>query len=309
MNLENATLLFSLLDAPIHVFSKSDRGVIGGKIPSPEALVRWVNAATRPEDFYVCLNPSVTNRIKPAIEDITSVKWWMLDFDPLDTATDSALLMKSLDVALAQLFFPRPSYYWINSGRGRQAWFPLDEIKDVELGQRIVKGLTQEVFDIMKALPGAKGWTLDYSCSEVSHLARMFGTTNTKTMREATFWQPYGSRPLSFDEVLAHAIPPAPPPLGPTWQPEWTGSARETAFILSKLSPFNRAFLMSGTSIAIESRHNRLFATAKELHELGVPHDVALFLLTGAADACYPNLNVSDPGYVSRTLRSIYATR
>lgn len=299
--LDQLKLVFRLLDAPLHVFSKSGQGVMGGKIPSPEALQRWVNAAIRPEDFYVCLNPSETSRIKPRIEDITAFKWWLLDFDPIENPDYPAAMVKVED-ALKAMFGFIPHYWYVNSGRGRQLWIEVyGQHGTMEDAQLLVKGCTDELIRRAGVDLQAHGVRIDEACAEISHLGRLPGTLNTKTgqmaaiLSERSGWQVL----LASDMTQYKAAPPEPPqergvvlPLGMAKLLWW-----------NSLTPWNRNFIQMGVDTNIESRHRRATAAARQLRDLEVDPETAKEWLHDGALACKPRL---EPEFIARLFKETF---
>lgn len=287
--------VFDMLGSPIHIFSKSERGVIGGKIQSPAALQRWVRAASRPEDFYVCLNPSVTNRIKPRIEDITSFQWWLLDLDPISSAdpnTYAALVVTTN--GLLSLFGFIPNYYWVDSGRGRQMWIPVTSCgTDIPTAQLLVKGCTEELTRSIGTDLGALGFRLDEACAEVSHLARLPGTVNTRTGRNTGIASSIGGEITLTSGDMEQFISRAPEPSLPfvRWGGDEPPGIWQIMAWWNGLTPFNRAFIQQGVDTTVESRHRRATAAARQLRDLGCAPDTALGWLLDGADRCTPRLD------------------
>ena len=294
--------VFGLLGAPIHVFSKSKRGVIGGKIASPKALQRWVSAANRPEDFYVCLNPSMTNRIKPRIEDITAFRWWLLDIDPIDPAGDGRLFDTiTITNELDRMFGFHPYFYRVWSGRGRQMWIPIaDNGFSAEEAQLLVKGCTEELIRRIGPVLRREGCHIDAACAEISHLARLPGTTNTKTGAVASIDPKAGptcrAELLRVQDMKRFAAAPPEPPIV-TVIPDGPISVWTALTFWNALTPFNRGFITTGVDTATESRHRRATATARQLRDIGCPSDLALSWLMDGAGRSKPRL---EPSFINR---------
>ena len=278
--------VFALLDSPIHVFSKSGMGVIGGKIQSPAALQRWVRAAGRPEDFYVCLNPSAEGSfIKPRISDITAFNYWLIDLDPISVQPSTAACLLVLQKHLAAMFGFLPYFYWLDSGRGRQAWVPVVGPTPAAVGQQCVKGCTAELIRRAGTDLAEAGFRVDEACAEISHLARLPGTVNTKTGQFAYLAAGQGGEEWLAAADMERFAAPAPPP-APAVVP-WDDSVKLTTGQLlgwwNALTPFNRAFCQQGTDTVVESRHRRATAVARQLRDLGCSPSLAMsWLLDGA---------------------------
>jgi hypothetical protein len=71
----------------------------------------------------------------------------------------------------------------------------------------------------------------------------------------------------------------------------------------------SRTFLLCGVDHATESRHRRLFSTAKNLRELGVSQQDAAPILALGASRCQPNLLLTNPEALPAILKSVWRGR
>jgi hypothetical protein len=306
MTITEAAAVIEILRSPVHVMSKSSAGVIGTIAHSAAALMRWCNAASRAEDCYVCLNPSSSvGRVKPTIEEITEFKFWMLDLDPTtEPRNDAIYAVDILCNALQTAFGFIPFFWFVDSGRGRQFWIPVEpNTLYVDDAQRLIKGVTQYLTEITPDLR-THGYRIDSACAEVSHMARLPGSINTKTGLTATILRGWGAQMLTVADMQPFAAP-APTPTEPI-NPTIYESKAGLLLLFNSLTWRNRAFIMEGADAELVSRHSRFFACAKQMHELSCPPDMALGLLKEAAHKCRPSLLRTDPGFVERTWRSIW---
>lgn len=309
MSRSTLTTVFNLLSAdehPVHWVAKSPsgHGLVGRQATSPHQLYRHTTDQAG-WNFYVCLNPSLPTPYKPSKNHITHLCCLGLDIDPrpgeeLDIGATRAALDDALMAVLGS-----PCYIIYDSGRGMWAWILVEPTPLPDQGARneadqLIKGLTRCISETCGL---SKYGIIDSSCAELSRIARCPGTTNQKTGKQATFLSDYPLARLHYPLLAETASPYIIP--APALSPEL---ARGTAVmdIAPSLNVTSRQFVLLGVAKADESRHRRLWSTAKNLSELGVaPVTAHLVLSTGAAH-CTPSLFSDDPLCVDRIITQIW---
>lgn len=301
---------------PVNAMAKTPYGsAIGTRAMNPEALFKWAQAGIELDNIYVCLNPSSNlSSAKPSLETITKCSWMMLDFDPHPTLfrgiSPSELYKAIMEPECLPKFFggTLPTHLAIDSGRGLQLWIKLDNDRNYPLNVcgRIVKGITTAIRGHLICDQTIKGYILDDACAELSHLARLPGTINQKTKRVAHILKYHKEEPLSLDAMSIYAAAAPEPPSISALPP--TGSKWYHHAVFNGLTIYNRDFIRGGVDTAVESRHKRAYACAKQLFEVGCDADLAAFMLYGAAERCTPNLNHSDPGCIRKLVKEIWKT-
>lgn len=306
---------YQLLEDPthrrVHWTAKSPfvQSLVGGFAHGAQELAR---ERQRQEgwDFFVSLNPcSDITGPKPSKAQTHSLRWLGIDVDPLrNQPIDAAVCATQLHMAIADLTNSVTSTVMVSSGRGLWAWLrikdqPLTTPQEQELADNRIKGFTEAVAT-SPHWAGAPG-RIDTACADLSRIARCPGTLNFKTHQPAVILlAPHEPAPVSFERLVAVAAPftaglgrPAPPaPI----------SATTAQDVIPHMNLTSRQFALIGVDSDVESRHRRLFSTAKNLHELQVAKDLATFVLWSGAERCVPNLNRSDPMAVQRVVHQLW---
>lgn len=317
--LTNLHSTFALLSVPklgkLHWTSKAlaGPGIAGGHVDTAAGLVRRATEQSG-WHFYVSLNPvGPTARAKPAKTDITALTCIGLDIDLPHNARgpDFITVANALRLSLFNVF-QRPAedcfYTMIHSGCGLWAWlfldpYPIITQQDRDEADFLIRGVTEAVFNGHPDLRRLA--KCDMACAELSRIARCPGTMNFKSWLLARFIdpvQPNGTLPLSTIRSVASASgvsrvrPPKPP----------IAAVKSLKDLVPKLNTTSRQFVLFGVQSVDESRHRRLYSTAKNLHELGVSRELAgTALMTGAMN-CTPDLLLDDPSCVENVLKQIW---
>ena len=284
------------------------RAAVGGLVTDADQLTRRGNQQDG-WDFFVCLNPSARECIKPSKADITHLACLGIDMDPHEGAMQSLEEpCRALDEALTDFTGTANSHAIIFSGRGIWAWqfiqpTPLTTETERQEADSLMKGFLAAFTDSYPDL--AKYGRIDSTSADLSRIARCPGMVNHKTGAMASItmdYQPMARLPFEAFERLSagHAesfgLSQPPSPISGT-------SIQE---ITPHLNVTSRQFILLGIDKSCESRHRRLWSTAKDLHERNVAPDIAEFLLWSGAERCLPNLNKEDPGCVRRILRQVW---
>jgi len=292
-------------------------GIVGGYALSASSLREWTDRQSG-WNFYVSLNPvkDSCRGAKPAKTDIAALACIGMDLDlhgkncTFERATEVAngLILSVLNV------FKRPLddrfYAIIRSGGGVWLWLfvepqVLTTQEDRDEADYLIRGVTEVVFDghpVLRELA-----VCDMSCAEISRIARCPGTMNYKRGIYADFVdyiQP--NCRLSLAEVKKVAM-------ASTAKVARTGSAPAQPItstslqqLVPKLNTTSKQFILLGVSKEDESRHRRLFSTAKHLAEIGVPKALALEALMAGATLSRPSLLKDDPHCINNILKQLW---
>ena len=232
-------------------------------------------------DSYICPQPHQATG-KPSLSDIPHVYWAVLDIDPLpgggqdypnvfDDVADFFYTLKGL---------PRKWPTIVLTGRGAQIWLPISPSHPSILRDLQYTLNQLEIFEFLNT----RGWAVDPTCFEASHIFRLPGTINSRTGTTAIVWQtPEDYCPVALSDYVEKAPPP------PSLAPRAAGQPLGTGAILTACSPQARDFLAWGAA-APQSRHRQAFIACAQLQELGVPLDTARPLVASAAACCKPPL-------------------
>lgn len=309
MSASTLRTVFELLSAgehPVHWVAKSPsgHGLVGRQAATPEQLIRH-RTDQAGWNFYVSLNPSLPTRYKPSKNYITHLCCLGLDIDPRPgEQLDIGATRDSLDAALMAVT-GCPCYTIYDSGRGMWAWImleptPLAGQPERDEADQLIKGFTRCIAETCGL---SKHGILDSSCAELSRIARCPGTYNQKTGKEAVFLTDYPLARLPYHalvEIAAPYIIPAPAP-----QPE-LALGTSVMDIAPSLNATSRQFVLLGVAKVDESRHRRLWSTAKNLSELGITPTIAHLVLSAGAGLCRPSLFSDDPTCVDRIITQIW---
>jgi hypothetical protein len=125
------------------------------------------------------------------------------------------------------------------------------------------------------------GCLVDTSCSDLSRVVRLPGSTNQKTLRPCVILDT--GTPIDLvDKVLACSIPPPEP------VPCRHVDTSNLAAVLPHLTEAAQRFLTEGAPFG--SRHAAAYAAAASLREAGVPLERALNWVCRGGTFCSPPL-------------------
>lgn len=232
---------------------------------------------------------------KPTRHDVTHIRGLLFDFDPINShisSLDSIPISAYIDVFefRPRLPFNIDNYSTINSGRGLQYVLNIQPHKPVhepdwyEARHReaLRDWCARNLLD-PKVKQVAK---LDISCTDLARLARLPATINHKTGRTATVLSRGLSdiTPAEYEDWLSQYTPV--PRLTP--QPVDVTQGGIPA-VLDALTITARSWIYDGAELG--RRHHKAFACAANLIELGIPHDISLYLLLQGDRLCTNPLN------------------
>ena len=254
-------------------------------------------------DVYACLNPARTTSGKPAIADITSVRWFMVDLDPIEgfnfdlhtapVESAATTVTNWLESEVGCV----PASLRINfTGRGFQIWVPVVETTDTARAQAAIKGC---IAALAQDLPAESGFKVDTTSGEISRIARLPGTVNSKTgMMARTLFRCGEGALISVDAldkfaVMQYSVPSQPPLEGANHDQ-----------ILTALSPWSREFYLHGVASSVTSRHGRGYALLQELKNLGVARNFAHQMLIYGCHRCKPP--ITDTDWMYRAASNVY---
>lgn len=277
-------------EGEVRWFSRLGLGMsLGGRAHSPADLAGRLSANRRGFNCYVQLNPSIGVRTKrPGATQVTHYRGFLFDIDP-DPGVQSSPLA-ALDAGLAQLerAIELPLTPWIiDSGRGAQAWILGDVEPLAEGDYRVVRAA---VSHLVKGLDLPKGHHADPSVCDVSRIARLPGTVNTKTGRTARVRQ-RGTAIVGLRQRLIELAPA----IEDQAEHEFTATADSYRQVYQHLTLSAQNFIEQGW--AFPGRHSMLWHTADLLKRHGLSRAaVARALLLGARQ-CRPKLTCEDVVY------------
>lgn len=280
-SVEQLKLLWSLLPhpSPEHVVrlysrTKDGQGRVGDYARTLAELKRFVKSAGA-KNVYVAPNPTEqkTGQRHSTI-DVTHWSYFLLDIDPVKDAVDPNP-ENALETALIWLGTwwgydfsdTRPTI--INSGRGRQAWFRLDDVDLDSKESPITRKLARKAMGywlgrVNVAVANCSECMVDTSTSDLPRLMRCPGTSNQKTGQMARIIETGQSFPglaqklidLTPETVFAEPDVSEVIP-GRAWQMAWQDLTRSAQEYLTK-------------GMTEGGRHKAVFSTARKLCEVGV---------------------------------------
>jgi hypothetical protein len=263
---------------------------MGGLVQSPRQLSTLLSNTDW--DLYVHINPTDMRRASPkaSAREVTHLTNILLDIDlvSLDADPDAAL-----DCALTELDLlakgSRSATTLVHSGRGRQAWVSFHPLElSLPSLRHEVERATSALF---RQLPtGQWGCRIDYSCSDVSRVARLPGSINQKTQTPA-FVLSKGS--TLCDPSLLLRFDPGPPPAV-----ELPPSPRALGYVLPYVTARAARFFTSG--VESPGRHAAAFAAAASLAELNIPFDTAVDWVAEGGALCNPRLSALEAHRATR---------
>ena len=258
---------------PLNWFARSASGILGGAVNSPSSLVQLLrNMNQTKADTYFGLNHSLTrNRLRLRERDITMWSNVLLDLDPQGAGAldDPGKAAQSFALKAKELLGCDFSPSIIDSGRGVQVLLHLEpQLITSDSGRGAVRSAVRAFIkklsvDLPESGP-TPPYRLDTSCSDLSRLARMPYTFNSKTGRTTRVLAVGQQSALLSRSILevgrgvVESIPIRPRQEGGRWQ--------EVFHLLTRTA---QLFLCEGA--ALGERHRVVVATVRSLRENGVP--------------------------------------
>lgn len=332
MTLEQAQAVWNLMHSQwvpgsvFHMMARARTGEVkNGIARRPDAIVDFTNTADAAGwNSYVMMNPTPLLMPKKASAiHISHWSWFLVDIDPTHGPFEADSAVEWV-ISWLQNYLGMPKLYYrlIDSGRGRQLWFPLDPIdlnttiavrtvalpRDFELdsvGEGVRELSYREVaprtmgywLDMMKqrmemVSQGKWGCTIDTSVSDLPRVMRMPFTKNYKTGREASILPSvYG-----VNKTLAHKL------VSYTPHNLWKEPERPEGLDATEDTPWQRfiPFLTVGARIFITEgaseggRHRQATAALLSLKELGCGKQQTLDALLFGAELCSPKLETRE---------------
>lgn len=316
MDREDIGRAFKLLSEPtgcVHWTAKSPehRATAGAYSCSAEKLVEMVQRQAG-WDFYLSLNTTQNYRgAKPGFDNITHLGCIGIDIDPFPgqrlRVTEVA---DELERVTKQLLQADNCHIIIHSGRGVWLWILVQPVAitaafPVEDADLFVKAVTHYYIESSAKL--RELGIIDTASAEISRIARCPGTKNMRSGQLAYILLDREPESRISLASLGHLIPPFRERYTQMVQPSDLGlSDTDIRSVAPALNLTSRQFLLCGADKAVESRHRRLFSTAKNMQELGIPEDRAAALLALAASRCTPNLLKDDPTALPAVLKRLW---
>ena len=270
-----------------YVFAKRERRVHGTWVRGPMQLSRWMEASSD-FDCYIQLNPSYDRTlVRPSVKDVSHLQAVLVDFDPLGVGgegTDAKkLFMMRAETFLTERGIPIESIAVIDSGRGFQMWILIEPIPIIGEGS-LSRGVRNFIHTLADDWKRTGGYAIDPSCSDLSRLARLPGTLNSKTGFLAKILKLAIPTPalwlFPFDSDAQNAVlEPSTPRV--KW-PDVASAITHAAY----------DFIVNG--IEEPGRHKAAVACARSLKDACVPVDDALDYLLLGASRCTPALKPDD---------------
>lgn len=297
----------ALLGAPyVGLFFKKKGMTAFAVAHSTETVNRLVEAQQAGGmDAYICLNPCRPTCIrKPAIKDIVGLRYLLVDVDPIIDTLPAEPPPWKLDVLLGAMF---GEVHKVFSGRGVQYWCGVYDDLGLaafpESVNQLYRGIGKHIMYAASEFMVGTEWAIDATGFEISRVVRLPGTKNLRAGRTARFAVDGISgvptdlgAGLSRFTQYAESDNEAPAELGDY----------SLKYLAPAMLPVNMGFITAGVPSGHHSRHGALYACARNLHELGVPVDVASHLLNKGAGACRPSLHRDDPNAVRNVLRQLW---
>jgi hypothetical protein len=276
------------------VMAKRGRSIINTHAFDIEHLAKRIELL-KDWDVYACLNPARSMAGKPSVCDITTVRRFMVDLDPISsTASTDALLTSVCDWLRSALNIGDHGRTILYTGRGYQVWVPLVPTDETARAAAGIRGIIRTMAGDLGTVLGAR---VDTTSGEISRVARLPGTVNSKTGRTAAITWTEDYPEISVDDLDIYA------------EEEYTAGttlplANNLESILPAMQPWSREFALFGADARVVSRHSRGYAMVSDLARLGVPQDTARLMLSVACSRCIPPLNDSD--WMDRTIHAHY---
>lgn len=274
---------------PVRYFAKAFGGVMGGPCYTHTDMKKLVTRLNADQaSSYIALNPTVTQvTTKSKSADVTHWSFILLDIDPLPNSESNPIfclghvLGKLVDhPTLSKLI---PCVYLIDSGRGAQGWIKLDSmplptINDHFRAERATRWLFTQLSHFTTA-----GCEIDFSCSDLSRLARLPGTVHSETNRFANFVYPgqqvHNTFPCARLLELFDADKDEPP-----IQPPTTFAHAHISGLLPYMNTTAAGFLTEGS--LKNHRHRSAYAAARALREFGKTQEEVLPLIIRGGQLC-----------------------
>ena len=285
--------------AGINIFAKRGPYILNFHAASTEQALTRIKMLGN-WDVYACLNPARTTKGKPTIADITAVRWFMVDVDPLaDTVLPNyGPVNEWLRNWLAnELGIDHYAPTTVFTGRGFQLWVPVAHTTETMCAHAGIKGLIQQ---LATELPAEFGVKVDTTSGEISRVARLPGTINSKTGLMAEIVQhpreqhaECSLEALDKFAVMQYSVPAQQSLEGGTYEQ-----------IITALSPWSREFVLHGVASSVTSRHGRGYALLQELKNLGVARNFAHQMLISGCHRCKPP--ITDTDWMYRAASNVY---
>lgn len=273
----------------VRYFAKrSDGSALGGRLYSPEALVRGArNLDELGYDVYLHLNPSTGRGLKATSRQVTALRHILIDLDPVSPELAATTAMNAvLDVAdnihSGTLFAANV----LDTGRGAQAWVDMGNFRPIDSVGRIERATSRFLQALRREWDGRYGYRIDAVCYDLGRIARCPGTRNTKTGTMAKLIS-RAHHPLEPGTFL-HAFYTEPPRVA-VERPKNISNLMATAPHLNWLS---REFLHNGVEEG--DRHHAAYAAARSLIELGMDGGSVRYWVLRGASRCRPRLYESE---------------
>jgi hypothetical protein len=275
-----------------YVFAKAGGMVDGTWVSGPEALGAFAQRYAK-ANCYITLNPvSRADRTRPSSNDVSHVQAILVDIDPIEpSAQPGEALWEARDMLESMEVDPW-SMTVVDSGRGIQCWI---RFKPLTVDKQLARTVKNFVNTLSAEFGTRYGCVIDSSCSDLARLARLPGTMNQKTGREARLVVEGDVQSAAFlfhhqeDGPIVWEVPI--PGLRTTWP--------QAAMFLTLTG---REFIQFG--VEQTRRHKCCYAASKSLLEAGVPEAIATEWLLKGAERCDPPL---ESGEVLRIVKRVYA--
>jgi hypothetical protein len=252
-------------------------------------------------NFYVCPNPTWSRAgVRHTAAQVSHWSWLLLDIDPIhEDAPDfnpQAALGRAVGLLNLWLDIRNPLHPLIlDSGRGAQAWFRLNDepmyLDWTEYGEDGAEELRRReatrtmrfwLTKLDETLGEIHGCRVDTTTSDLPRPMRCPGTVNLKTGRLAYIVEDGAPHP-DLAKMLVDAVPfevfAQPDPTGPAEGRSWH-------FATPHLTNKARTFIFEGWTEP--GRHEVLWHTAKRLQEAGVSREETRKALRHGNLQCLP---------------------
>lgn len=263
-----------------YVFAKDGRHVAGAWVGSAKALEAWARRYAH-ANCYIQLNPTASPAlVRPKAGDVSHIQAILIDIDPVRPDAAPLKTGETIEGILTARGVDMGSVSFIDTGRGIQLWIHMPAMPLIGEGSlaRCVRAFIRDVCD---AFGETHGCVVDSTCSDLSRVARLPGTVNQKTGRQAVLFsiRDYTADPwfLFRYDAEPEERPPSPPESRSTWPrafPHLTRTAID--------------FITEG--VEQTRRHKCCYATARSLMEAGVPQPIATEWMFKGAERCDPPL-------------------
>lgn len=219
---------------------------------------------------------------------------FMLDLDPVgETAAHKAVPETQGRVSSMLGMGVSPTV--IDSGRGLQLWYGVEPTSVGGENRYHIQSALRTLMGGLRQMGPVHGYAVDTSCSDLARVARMPGTRNQKTGRNALV------KHLSQERIPVDRLLPLGEPAPPKPMPLSTSSWQSVSHWLP---PSGTEFLLSG--VAEPGRHHTAYAVAAALRDAGMGREEAHKLVFSAASKCRPPLPPAD---AERIIQNVFTNR